>query len=141
MTVTEAFDLDYPMKEPHTSIATLPFNFGGPMKKSVWIVGSVNGLICLVIGVNNFFLYNPSIRKFKILPDPRPGLYVMYAFGYDELHDDYKVVAVCKPWNIINGFGYDKHHVEIKIYSLESDSWRSTEECWRGCYPLSGVPL
>ncbi|KAK4341561.1 hypothetical protein RND71_040062 [Anisodus tanguticus] len=77
--VTEAFDLDYPMKNPH---------------KSVWIVGFVNGLSCLAIEEKDLFLWNPSIRMFKKLPDSRPtlrcGYYFMYGFGYDEVHDNYK---------------------------------------------------
>ncbi|PHT85374.1 hypothetical protein T459_07480 [Capsicum annuum] len=82
--VTEAFDLDYPMKIPH---------------KSVWIVGSVNGLICLAIEENDLFIWNPSIRKFKKLPDSRPmlrcGYYFMYGFGYDKVYDDYKEAPSC----------------------------------------------
>ncbi|XP_059295863.1 F-box/kelch-repeat protein At3g23880-like [Lycium ferocissimum] len=113
--VTEAFDLGYPMKNPRKPL------------RSIRIVGSVNGLICLVIGVNDFFLWNPSIRKFKKLPDPTDGFYIMYGFGYDEFHDDYKVVAIC------NNLRYNgSHHVEVKIYSLKSDSWTSTYECWSG---------
>ncbi|KAG5588543.1 hypothetical protein H5410_048977 [Solanum commersonii] len=36
------------------------------------IVGSVNRLICFVIECTNLFIWNPSIRKFKKLPDFRP---------------------------------------------------------------------
>ncbi|KAK4356867.1 hypothetical protein RND71_022477 [Anisodus tanguticus] len=110
--VTEAFDLDYPMKNPH---------------KSVWIVGSVNGLICLAIEENDLFLWNPSIRKFKKLPDSRPtlrcGYYFMYGFGYDEVHDDYKVVGIFCIFG--SGSSYD---VEVKIYGLKSDSWRNVDD-------------
>ncbi|XP_059311791.1 F-box/kelch-repeat protein At3g23880-like, partial [Lycium ferocissimum] len=130
--VTEAFDLDYPMKQPHTSIVTLPFKIAYPMKNSIWVVGSVNGLICLVIGEKDFFLWNPSIRKFKKLPDLRYG-YIMCGFGYDELHDDYKVVAVF--WHCLSYNG--SHCFVVKIYSLKSDSWRSTEECW-SAVPTTG---
>ncbi|PHT39069.1 hypothetical protein CQW23_22642 [Capsicum baccatum] len=107
--VTEAFDLDYPMKHPH---------------KSVWIVGSVNGLICLAIEENDLFIWNPSIRKFKKLPDSRPmlrcGYYFMYGFGYDKVYDDYKVVGIFCIFG--SGGSYD---VEVKMYSLKSDSWRN----------------
>ncbi|XP_006360353.1 F-box/kelch-repeat protein At3g23880-like [Solanum tuberosum] len=110
--VTEAFDLDYPMKNP---------------VKSVWIVGSVNGLICVAIEENDLFIWNPSIRKFKRLPDSRPtlrcGYYFMYGFGYDEVHDDYKVVGIFCIFGA--GGSYD---VEVKIYGLKSDSWRNVDD-------------
>ncbi|KAM3249611.1 hypothetical protein BC332_06528 [Capsicum chinense] len=89
--------------------------------KSVWIVGSVNGLICLAIEENDLFIWNPSIRKFKKLPDSRPmlrcGYYFMYGFGYDKVYDDYKVVGIFCIFG--SGGSYD---VEVKMYSLKSDS-------------------
>ncbi|XP_009614765.1 F-box/kelch-repeat protein At3g23880 [Nicotiana tabacum] len=110
--VTDALDMDYPMKHPH---------------QSVWIVGSINGTICLAIEENALFLWNPSIRKFKKLPDSRPtlkcGYYFMYGFGYDELHDDYKVVGIFCTFG--SGGSYD---VEVKIYGLKSDSWRNVDD-------------
>ncbi|XP_059293584.1 F-box/kelch-repeat protein At3g23880-like [Lycium ferocissimum] len=116
--VTEAFDLDYPMKG-NDLYTKLP--------RSDWILGSVNGLICLAAGKNDLFIGNPSIRKYRKLPDPRPRLkkFVsspIYSFGYDEFHDDYKVVGVF--------YSYDSSdHAEVKIYSLKSDSWRSLDDC------------
>ncbi|KAG5602020.1 hypothetical protein H5410_033390 [Solanum commersonii] len=83
-----------------------------------WTVGSVNGLIC----VSGLFLWNPSIRKYKMLPTEKRFYsdMVTYGFGYDEIHDDYKVVRVrstCQHQN--------KHYNEFEVYSLKSDSWRS----------------
>nr|XP_016468097.1 PREDICTED: F-box/kelch-repeat protein At3g06240-like [Nicotiana tabacum]XP_018623139.2 F-box/kelch-repeat protein At3g06240-like isoform X1 [Nicotiana tomentosiformis] len=113
--VTEAFDLNFPMK----------FNGLDRNKKKkypVWIMGSVNGLIYLV-NEDDMFLWNPSTRKYKKLPDPRLTLrYIflrMCGFGYDELHDDYKVVI------FINNSSHD----EVKIYSLKSDSWKNVDAC------------
>ncbi|OIS98469.1 f-boxkelch-repeat protein [Nicotiana attenuata] len=109
--VTEAFDLSYPMKKPCGYVR---------------IVGCVNGLVCLVIEQKYFLLWNPSIRKFKKLPDPRGGYYIMYGFGYDELHDDYKVVVISNSssYNVLD------HAVVVRIYSLKSDSWRNICECY-----------
>ncbi|XP_016454950.1 F-box/kelch-repeat protein At3g23880-like [Nicotiana tabacum] len=113
--VTEAFDLGYPMKKPWGYVR---------------IVGSVNGLVCLVIERKYFLLWNPSIRKFKKLPDPRGGYYIMYGFGYDELHDDYKVVVIS---DRLSYNGLD--HVGVRIYSLKSNSWRNIRERWSGKLP------
>ncbi|XP_059313387.1 F-box/kelch-repeat protein At3g23880-like isoform X1 [Lycium ferocissimum] len=114
--VTEALDLDYPGKNPN----------GYPC-----LVGSVNGLICLSIslfhGLDDLFIWNPSIRRYKKLPNYRlnydeeeeePGDF-KFGFGYDELQDDYKVVGAFPIYRYIA-----LCRVEVKIYSLRSNSWR-----------------
>ncbi|KAK4710025.1 hypothetical protein R3W88_004538 [Solanum pinnatisectum] len=114
--VAEALYLEYPTKE---------------IRRSVEIVGSVNGLICLVIAKKYFLIWNPSIRKFKKLPECRDelcfGHHSMYGFVYDEVHGDYKVVA---------GFNNESYSysflVKVKMYSLNSDSWTSLEDCKSG---------
>ncbi|MCD7453240.1 hypothetical protein HAX54_020280 [Datura stramonium] len=110
--VTRAFDLDYPMKNP--------CNF-------VEIVGSVNGLICLAIEGKNLFIWNPSFRKFKKLPDfiavvSMCDSYYMYGFGYDELDDDYKVVRGLRNLSYNNSC-----YIDFQIYSLNSDPWRTVD--------------
>ncbi|KAF3664066.1 hypothetical protein T459_07968 [Capsicum annuum] len=119
--VIEAFDLDYPMSSPQQYVS---------------IVGSVNGLICLMINEVDLVLWNPSIRKFKKLPDSRlkdkvtggnqcdipKGVCVVYGFGYDESSDDYKVVGCIEDRiNLVP-------QAEVEIYSLKSDSWRSKDD-------------
>ncbi|XP_059277162.1 F-box/kelch-repeat protein At3g23880-like [Lycium ferocissimum] len=110
--VTEVFDLDFPLNKNSESVS---------------IVGSVNGLICLTIKERDNFLWNPSIRKFKKLPysgsSLRSRYFSMYGFGYDELHDDYKVVGIRTKNN-------RWHHVQI--YSLNSHCWRSTDDFQSG---------
>ncbi|XP_019256262.1 PREDICTED: F-box/kelch-repeat protein At3g23880-like [Nicotiana attenuata] len=67
-------------------------------------------------------------RKFKKLPDCGvAGYYFMFGFGYDVLHDDYKVVGIYR-----NLSYKGLHNVEIKLYSLDSDSWRSIDDFQTG---------
>ncbi|XP_059309917.1 F-box/kelch-repeat protein At3g23880-like [Lycium ferocissimum] len=104
--IAHSFDLDYPMKH---------------LRQSIKVVGSVNGLICLAIEDEDFILWNPSIRKFKKLPDSRAaGCYFIYGFGYDELQNDYKLVGISGTLNYRRS-----HKVETKIYSLQGNSFRS----------------
>nr|XP_009763954.1 PREDICTED: F-box/kelch-repeat protein At3g23880-like [Nicotiana sylvestris] len=97
------------------------------------MVGSVNGLTCLAMEDYDLVMWNPSIRKYKKLPDSRPRLkkltydFHSYGFGYDEFHDDYKVVGIFTCGSL--------DQVEFKIFSLKSDSWTSVIGC------LSGVLL
>ncbi|XP_059309940.1 F-box/kelch-repeat protein At3g23880-like [Lycium ferocissimum] len=119
--VTEALDVDYPCTTPNDY---------------TWIVSSVNGLICLVKEVyddelHELFLWNPSIRKYKKLPKYRLKVsraysmdeieYFKFCFVYDELQDDYKVVGVFP-------IHENMRRVEVKIYSLKSDSWRCIDD-------------
>ncbi|XP_047323944.1 F-box/kelch-repeat protein At3g23880-like [Impatiens glandulifera] len=99
------YTLDYPLKHPD---------------RSVRIVGSVNGLVCIAIDEAVVFLWNPSTRKSKRLP--HCGVtkrQLRYGFGYDEgIADDYKVVVV------VGKEGSYDEITEVKMYGLKSDSWR-----------------
>ncbi|KAG5549749.1 hypothetical protein RHGRI_014899 [Rhododendron griersonianum] len=71
---------------------------------------------------STLFLWNPSTRKSKKLPSPNlpPAHVGLYGFGlgYDASIDDYKVVLMLKDWRSI-GIA-----LEVKIYTLRTDSWR-----------------
>ncbi|XP_047331918.1 F-box/kelch-repeat protein At3g23880-like [Impatiens glandulifera] len=95
---------------------------------SVLIVGSVNGLVCIASEEEgSVFLWNPSIRKSKRLPDcglglkERLGRDIVYGFGYDEASSDYKVIRI--------------KSTEVNIYGLKRDSWRKI-----GIFP-KGFPM
>lgn len=62
------------------------------------IVGSCNGLVCVVAFEGLLFLRNPTTRKSRRvhnsdvnLPHRRHSEYVR-VFGYDECNDDFKIV-------------------------------------------------
>lgn len=97
--------------------------------KGFHVVGSCNGLICILIDRKYFFLWNPSTRESKRLPDFRAGMknitdgYISkYGFGFDESSDDYKVYA------IFSGIRFNSMYQAIpKVYSLKADSWKRNE--------------
>ncbi|KAL2530868.1 F-box/kelch-repeat protein [Forsythia ovata] len=98
------------------------------------MIGSCNGLICISVGSCGVFLWNPSIRKSKVLPPSGSEFRnysntVTYGFGYDELNDDYKVAE-----NF--GFATDAYSfsAKLKIFSLRTNSWKEIEN-WPGAYP------
>lgn len=86
--------------------------------KGFEIVGCCNGLICYT-EFRNIYLWNPTIRKLKLLPDS--GLYdderVVYGFWFDMNSDDYKVAKIsCMEKS------------KIEVYSLISNSWDVTTD-------------
>ncbi|MCD7446007.1 hypothetical protein HAX54_024711 [Datura stramonium] len=117
--ISESSEMDHPMRGFHIE----------------WC-GSVNGLICLAGSEkndksknNNSFrltgsqitvcVWNPSIRMVRKLPVISSHVRYSsfrYGFGYDKLHDEYKVVV------IISEFSDTK----VEVYSLKTDwFWRT----------------
>ncbi|KAI3413006.1 Pre-mRNA-processing factor 19 [Psidium guajava] len=85
------------------------------------IVGSCDGLICLVVP-GGFLIYNPAIRESRELPCSDFGGYggstgLFRGFGYDSRSDDYKLVEG----------RVDYGNWEVEIFSLKSGSWRSMQ--------------
>ncbi|GER45171.1 F-box and associated interaction domains-containing protein, partial [Striga asiatica] len=99
-------------------------------------VGSCDGLVCLSLDQNTVALVNPATRVSRILPDSgscsfyyKPEFYgLSYSFGYDEAHDDYKVLELVIFTN--EAFGYE---TRFKIYGTRANSWRKLLD-WEGKY-------
>ncbi|MCI06370.1 F-box/kelch-repeat protein, partial [Trifolium medium] len=74
-----------------------------------------HGILCFAVG-NFALLWNPSIRKFTKSPSleypPRHDVFG-FSFGYDDVSDSYKVVAVCS----INN-GSRAKQKQVKIHTL-----------------------
>ncbi|KAI8566690.1 hypothetical protein RHMOL_Rhmol02G0061800 [Rhododendron molle] len=91
------------MHEQSDTADSLDYPFGGSCNW-VWIVGSCNGLVCIIVEKRTVFLWNPSTKKSRKLPnvgmllDKYPTymheIYPVSGFGYDESTDDYKVVLI-----------------------------------------------
>ncbi|CAN4127141.1 unnamed protein product [Withania somnifera] len=110
--VTEALDLDV---DPSSQL---------------YPTGSCNGLIFLSRDSSEFSLiWNPTIRKHKTLTMIKPKwkqyqYRCVFGFGYDELHNDYKVVVITYHYIICCS-----DDIDVKLYSLKSDSWTSVDYC------------
>ncbi|OMO88560.1 hypothetical protein COLO4_20207 [Corchorus olitorius] len=113
----------------------------GP-KFGIKLVGSCNGLICLVIDNNELILWNPSTRESRELPK-LPGSYApdrfrfgfSFGFGFDASNDAYKVVQLGIPRvgdddNALNS-------IKIEVLTLESNVWRRLQDLQSGLQ-LSG---
>nr|XP_027118269.1 F-box/kelch-repeat protein At3g23880-like [Coffea arabica] len=112
-----------------------------PAKKSIDIVGSCNGLVCIAMEhiFNPFasdsirdlclFLWNPSIRKYRKLPQCSFGFdfeksdVAACGFGYDELHDDYKFIAFLR----VHSPEKIAEDQVVEICSQRTNSWKTKE--------------
>ncbi|CAA0828266.1 F-box/kelch-repeat protein [Striga hermonthica] len=92
------------------------------------LIGSCNGLVCISLSTPtdcSICIMNPATRKLKILPESdASAIYFMYfnnlySFGYDEVHDDCKVIE-------IHSFAIrsDKHETHAMIYISRANSWK-----------------
>ncbi|KAK3194708.1 hypothetical protein Dsin_026018 [Dipteronia sinensis] len=100
-----------------------------------FLIGSSNGLLCFGLG-KYFWLYNPSTRERKQVPDFQfpENMEVGFGFGFSYVDsiDDYKFVILHRPGNIVD------------IYSLRKNSWTSIQHdfCIRyGLFREMGFPL
>ena len=107
-------------------ISEIEFLFVFP-SRPIQIVGSCNGLLCISgtcgLDISDYviYLWNPSIRKFKRLPDScfgKLGL-VTLGFAYHSEKNDYKVLRISS-YPMVTPPMPDK----IEVYTLSSDSWR-----------------
>ncbi|XP_073131647.1 F-box/kelch-repeat protein At3g23880-like [Henckelia pumila] len=121
--------LNFLLHEPWSTDAS---SIDYPKSSSVCVVGSCNGLICLVINEKDLFLWNPSTRQSRKLPPAnfnmgRAGSPNDHSFGFHESGDDYKVV------NILSVFEKKgQYKLMAMIYSLKSDSWKRVGD-FKGC--------
>lgn len=95
------------------------------------VVGSCNGIICLAAENVYRYLWNPSIKQSKLLPQyPKIKQKVLksyhqveLAFGFDSLMNDYKVVRfVCPKMTRTSPVV-----PVVPLYSTNSDSWKKIE--------------
>ncbi|KAK4728901.1 hypothetical protein R3W88_021889 [Solanum pinnatisectum] len=102
--VTEALEMDFPIENDIHGL---------------YAMGSCNGLVYLArYCVGYYLLWIPTTRKYKDLPLFRPRSEkhkcAAYGFGYDELHDDYKIVLIS-----YNHIIRSSDDVVVKVYSLK----------------------
>ncbi|XP_028794680.1 F-box/kelch-repeat protein At3g23880-like [Neltuma alba] len=99
------------------------------LEKYSRVIGTCNGLVCLgdykAIDGANQIIWNPSIRKYVVLPKPGVILSnreerhhrVFFGFGFDSRNDDFKVVRLLSSKR--------QDNPEVEVYSLSTNCWRS----------------
>ncbi|XP_022142598.1 F-box protein CPR30 [Momordica charantia] len=92
----------------------------------IW--GSCNGILCICNVADDIALWNPSTRKYRILPSLPPERRSddvfrfsvdAYGFGYDSVHDDFKLLKISQ---FIRLNPMDIESV-VKVFSLRKFCW------------------
>ncbi|KAE9591515.1 putative F-box domain-containing protein [Lupinus albus] len=111
--------------------ATSPLLLNHPLmcySNRINLLGSCNGIISISNVADDVAFWNPSIRKYLILPslnhDLRPENFLfaarVYGFGYDSMSGDYKLVRISYYVNLQDRT-FDS---QVKVYSLRINSWK-----------------
>lgn len=106
------------LRNPATPAARIDYPGENP-PHSTSVVGSCNGLICILLDEQDLYLWNPCTRQFRKLSDPgfsgNSRSFNFYGFGYNESNNDYNVV--------LGSISSVERKIEVVIYSLKTDSW------------------
>jgi len=97
-----------------------PLRSGNYFYNGIDIVASCDGILCLAWPCSGsiVILWNPSIRKYNISP-PLKHFHTGYGFGYDNITDNYKLVAVTDIF---------KTQTQVKVHTLGTNSWRLIDD-------------
>ncbi|KAF5814510.1 putative F-box domain, kelch-type beta propeller, F-box associated interaction [Helianthus annuus] len=102
----------------------------------IFQVDSVNGLICVCHRYDATYIFNPVVEEYMILP-AEPGLkrlLLSYGFGVS-MQGEYKVIRISGRRISLNP---SVHVVEIDVYTLGTDQWRSLGQTPYYLYNLLG---
>ncbi|EEF44178.1 ubiquitin-protein ligase, putative [Ricinus communis] len=96
----------------------------GPPTFYVRILGSCDGLVCLLDDYGTMFLWNPTTRQYKELPKPKGAVYRMFlhGIGYNFSTDDYGVVFASRFTDDGN------EETTVELYTLKNNTWRKIED-------------
>ncbi|XP_058744660.1 F-box/kelch-repeat protein At3g23880-like [Vicia villosa] len=118
--------LSYPLNSlcENPSTPHKPATFTGIANHDYLIIGSCNGLLCLLDSDQRVRMCNPSIR-FNSEKSPQAVSFSSnikhHGFGYDEVNNKYKVLLVLLNRN-------NSSQSLTKIYTFGDDSWKTIQD-------------
>jgi F-box interacting protein len=91
-------------------------------------ISNYDGMFCFGIDESLALLFNPSIRKFKMLPPlenpDRDYAQTFYTLAYDRFANIYKIIAVSFP---------DKQEKQVHVHTLGTHYWRRIQDIPYNC--------
>ncbi|GAU28216.1 hypothetical protein TSUD_118230 [Trifolium subterraneum] len=87
-------------------------------------LSTCDGILCFAIDHKSAILWNPSIRKFRLLPplkNPQKRKrfpFSLYSFGHDPFIDNYKII----------GISFCINHIEVSVNTMGTNYWRRIQD-------------
>ncbi|CAI9770960.1 unnamed protein product [Fraxinus pennsylvanica] len=125
--------LSYLSSDDHDQegVIELPYPIKDNFSEYMTVSRSCNGLFCIQDIAGIVFIWNPSTRELRRLPDcPRTNDRIAYSLGYDSSSDDYIVLSIHKS---IIGDCAARARTVFQLISLKRDS------SWRKILDLPGM--
>ncbi|GAU33084.1 hypothetical protein TSUD_227430 [Trifolium subterraneum] len=111
-TITQT-QLNYPVTGKIHGISE-PFSFS-----------TCDGIFCFAIYSTSVILWNPSIRKFRLLPTPSENprktntfLFSIFSFGHDPFTDSYKIICV----------SLFRNQTKVRVNTMGTNDWRRIQD-------------
>jgi len=123
----DLYQLDFSNLTTHVKIY-VPLNINLFNPKIYLLGGSCNGLLCISNGVSEIALWNPNIRKHRVIPY-LPILSgeseflltkCVHGFGFDQSTRDYKLVRV----SYFKGIQHVMFKTQVRLFSSKTNSWK-----------------
>ncbi|XP_057442865.1 F-box/kelch-repeat protein At3g23880-like [Lotus japonicus] len=141
---------DYPLLSVFKASMPAPATeLGYPLSNRFnFVIDFCHGIIMVCFKNSKcILLWNPSTRIFKELPrlrnPPLVGTFITYGFGYDNLADKYKVVAVLCYKTDIGGYRKNKtdaefYRTQVQVHTLGTHAWREIQD-FPSCVPFTEI--
>ncbi|XP_038894348.1 F-box protein CPR1 [Benincasa hispida] len=126
---SDLFSVDLDLFDPAVELIHPLMCYGSRI--NIW--GSCNGILCICNVAEDIALWNPSTRKYRILPSLpserlRDGVLRFaiesYGFGFDSVHDDFKLLKISQFIGLEDPLDFDSH---VKVFSMRKFCWMPIE--------------
>lgn len=126
---SDLFSVDLDLFDPAVELIHPLMCYGSQI--NIW--GSCNGILCICNVAEDIALWNPSTRKYRILPSLPPerrcdGVLRFslesYGFGFDSVHDDFKLLKISQYIGLEDPVDFDSH---VKVFSMKKFCWMPIE--------------
>ncbi|PWA80167.1 F-box domain-containing protein [Artemisia annua] len=124
----QVLDDNYPNDDMANLMFKLPSPYRNPQNNDVIFLGTVNGIVLLVVNYTRMILYNPFTGASKLLPYPISDLACgsnhIYGFGYGATLDDLKILRFDQSaFYAHQSAFYARDYDILHVFRFRTNSW------------------